>query len=219
MTTIINRNNAYYIEGKFIGYDSHRGKLSILVTAPVYLKDREMKFEFSFYYYLQLPSSDHYLDYLRPFEPNKNDLIRGIYEFVPRKYMKILHKGQSCVFSAYALDEEGKSVNSRGVENRPDEYMWICDSNSFKAEKWDEASIDDLVKEIRPSRKCLKQLLKSYRADFWKSVRRKLRGLGRWCRTRPKTFWNWLKENHWVVIALGTLITAIFYALNYFTNR
>lgn len=209
--TNIGQYDHYTIEGKFIECDRRSGKLSILVTAPEYLKDRKMEFECSLYYYLRLPSSNTEWDD-RGFFKNVKNGTPSKYEFITRKYMEILHKEQKCCFYAYALNQEGNSVKNRGVETRPDEYNWIYDPNNFTAEKWDTETIDDLVKEIRPSMGCVMQILKSYVGDFWKSM---WKTLGRWCQTPPKKFWNWLKENYTAVIALAAIIGIISAALNF----
>ena len=92
----------------------------------------------------------------------KNLNMQEKYQFFLSKYIPILHKGQLCRFSAYAILRENrnwKSTQNKQVERHPDDFTWIYDPNTFLAEKWDAESIDGLVKEIRPSRDCLKHLL------------------------------------------------------------
>ena len=107
---------------------------------------------------------DLYDDNPSLFTKDPNIIQEKKYWFFQDRYMSILQKEQLCEFSAYAL-HENRSVHNIKVEKRPDEYFWIYDPDTFRAEKWDTESIDDLVKEIRPSRDCLKQLLKSYKDD------------------------------------------------------
>lgn len=90
------------------------------------------------------------------------------YQFFLYKYKPILHKEQVCHFSAYAIDRTDTKLHSvygKKVKRHPEDYFWIYDPDSFRGEKWDTESIDGLVKEIRPSRECLKQLFKSYKDD------------------------------------------------------
>lgn len=90
------------------------------------------------------------------------------YQFFLYKYKSILHKEQICHFSAYAvrrINRDWKSIQNNEVERHPEDYTWIYDPDTFYGEKWDAESIDGLVKEIRPSRECLKQLFKSYKDD------------------------------------------------------
>ena len=79
--------------------------------------------------------------------------------------MSILQKELLCEFSAYAIDKSNKdwcSVRNQEVDRHPDDYhyFWIYDPDTFSVEKWDAESIDGLVKEIQPSRKCLEELVK-----------------------------------------------------------
>ena len=103
------------------------------------------------------------------FTENRNiEQQREKYWFFQDRYMAILQKEQLCGFSAYVIRKEDScSVYSQQVERYPNDYdyFWIYDPDTFRAEKWDTKSIGDLVKEIRPSRDCLKQLLKSYEWD------------------------------------------------------
>ena len=92
----------------------------------------------------------------------KSSYLQEKYEFFLYKYIPILHKGQLCRFSAYAIhrvDRDWKSLKNNQVNRHPEDFTWIYDPNTFWAEKWDEESIDDLVEEIRPSRDCLNRLL------------------------------------------------------------
>lgn len=97
------------------------------------------------------------------------------YQFFLYKYKSILHKGQLCHFSAYAIhriNRDWKSIQNNEVERHPEDYTWIYDPDSFYGEKWDAESIDGLVKEIRPSRETLNQLLASYDAEDQEAKRK-----------------------------------------------
>lgn len=90
------------------------------------------------------------------------------YQFFLFKYKPILHKGQLCHFSAYAIDRTDRnthSVHGKKIKRHPEDYTWIYDPDTFYGEKWDAESIDGLVKEIRPSRDCVEQLFKFYKDD------------------------------------------------------
>ncbi len=126
------------------------------------------------------------------------------YFFFLRRYRSILHKEQLCEFSAYAL-HENRSVHNIQVKRRPDEYYWIYDPDSFKAKKWDTESIDDLVKEIRPSRETVEHLSKSYEEDDQKAKREKWKKRGQWFKSAPKRLQNWLTEYNTLMIAIITL--------------
>ena len=100
----------------------------------------------------------------------KRNVLQEKYQSFLYKYKSILHKGQLCRFSAYVIKRtDGKfhSVRGQEVERHPNDYdyTWIYDPDTFYGEKWDTESIDGLVKEIRPSIECLKQLFKSYKDD------------------------------------------------------
>lgn len=102
------------------------------------------------------------------FAKDPNIIQEKTYWFFRDRYMSILQKEQLCEFSAYVVRKEDRcSIRSQQIERPPDDYdyFWIYDPDSFYIKKWDEASIDDLVKGIRPSRDCLKQLLKSEKWD------------------------------------------------------
>ena len=109
------------------------------------------------------------------------------------------------------------------VKRHPEDYTWIYDPDSFHIEKWNTESIDSLVKEIRPSRDCLKQLRKTYRADDRKTIVEKLKRIGIAIKYAPRRFWNLLSKDGKLVIrlaiALGTLIAgttvAVITILNY----
>ena len=84
------------------------------------------------------------------------------YLFFVDKYLLILQKGQFCHFYAYAIHKINRnwhSIQNKQVERHPGDYTWIYDPDSFSGGKWDAESIDGLVKEVRPSRDCLKRLL------------------------------------------------------------
>ena len=126
--------------------------------------------------------------------------------------MAILEKEQLCNFSAYAIDKTNKdwcSIRSQQVERHPDDrdYLWIYDPDTFYAEKWDRESIDDLVKEIRPSRDCLKQLLESYESDDWEAFKKKCKRIWETIRSTPKRLQNWLAEYDKLMIAIITLVS------------
>ena len=109
---------------------------------------------------------DIYTD--NPYLFTKDSNSRVKFEFFLYRYKSILHKEQLCRFSAYATEStnEGlESIKNNQVERHPNDYDWIYDPDTFQGKKWDTESIDGLVKEIRPSRDCLKQLFKSYKDD------------------------------------------------------
>ena len=154
------------------------------------------------------------IDFEDIYDDNPNLLNRNTnrrrdqYDFFLNKYVSILQKEQLCEFSAYAL-HESRSVHNIQVERRPDEYYWIYDPNSFYAKKWSAESIDDLVKEIRPSRECLKQLLKSYKDGDRKAKREKWKKRWQGFKSTPKRLQNWLAEYDKLMIGLGGLIIGI----------
>ena len=220
MGITINESNKYYITGKII--DINDSIFTISVTSPF---TREIKFHCRPEHYDMLHNSTQ--------EQKK-------YWFFRDKYISILQKEQLCHFSAYAIDTSNKdwhSVRNQEVDRHPDDYhyLWIYDPDSFYAEKWDEASIDDLVKEIRPSRDCLKQLLKSekwdeasiddlvketrpsrdclkqllksYEDDDWEAFKNKCKRIWETIKSTPKRLQNWLDEYDKLMIAVITLVS------------
>ena len=218
MTITINESDAYHIRGKIIKIND--SIFTISVTSPF---TSEIKFHCR---------PEHY-DMLRNSTQEQKK-----YWFFRDKYMSILQNEQLCHFSAYAIDTSNKdrhSVRNQEVDRHPDDYhyLWIYDPDSFYGEKWDEASIDDLVKETRPSRDCLKQLLKSERwdeasiDDLVKETRpsrdclkqllksyedddrdaKKEEWKRRWekIKSTPKRLQNWLAEYDKLIIAIITL--------------
>ena len=126
------------------------------------------------------------------------------YFFFLHRYRSILHKEQLCEFSAYAL-HENRSVKNKQVDRHPDDYFWIYDPDTFHVEKWNTGSIDNLVKEIRPSRDCLKQLLESYKTDDWEALKNQCKRIWETIKSTPKRLQNWLAEYDKLIIALITL--------------
>ena len=132
------------------------------------------------------------------------------YLFFQNRYRSILEKEQSCEFSAYVIrKEDRRSVHSQQVERHPDDYdyFWIYDPDTFHAEKWNTESIDDLVKELRPSRDCLKQLLESYEDDDRKTKKEKWNRRWETIKSTPKRLQNWLAEYDKLMIAVITLVS------------
>lgn len=130
------------------------------------------------------------------------------YFFFFRRYYSILQKEQLCEFSAYALHENG-SVHNIQVERRPDEYYWVYDPDTFRAEKWDAESIDDLVKEVRPSREIVEYLSRSYEEDDRKAKKEKRDRRWETIKSTPKRLQNWLTEYDKLMIGLGGLIVGL----------
>ena len=128
------------------------------------------------------------------------------YFFFYFRYCSILHKEQLCEFSAYALDEN-RSVQKPQVERHPNDYHWIYDPDSFEAKKWDTESIDDLVREIRPSRECLNQLLESYKDDDSKAKKENWKKRWQGVKSAPKRLQNWFAEYDKLMIAIITLVS------------
>ena len=102
------------------------------------------------------------------------------------------------------------SVQSPQVKRHPGDYEWIYDPDTFRVEKWGTESIDDLVKEIRPSRETVEYLSKSYEDDDQKAKKEKwnrmLNRIGRTIKSTPKRLQNWLAEYDKLIIGLGGLI-------------
>ena len=146
---------------------------------------------------------DIYYDNPNLFRKN-SDRWLAEYFFFLRRYRSILHKEQLCEFSAYAL-HESRSVKNKQVERHPDDYFWVYDPDTFRAEKWDTESIDDLVKDIRPSRDCLQQLLKSYEDDDRDTKKEKWERRCETIKSTPKRLQNWLAEYDKLIIVLITL--------------
>ena len=145
------------------------------------------------------------------------------YRFFRDRYMSILQKGQLCHFSAYAMhriNTDWSSVQSPQVARHPDDYDWIYDPDTFSAKKWDTESIDDLVKKIRPSRDCLKQLLESYEDDDrrakkakwnrrWEIIKSTLRRIEDSLGKYPRLLWLILTLGMFFV-GIGSLIVTYF---------
>ena len=134
------------------------------------------------------------------------------YWFFQDRYMAILQKEQLCEFSAYVIRKEGGcSVYSQQVERHPNDYdyFWIYDPDTFRAEKWDAESIDDLVREIRPSRECLNQLLESYDDDDEKVNKEKWKRRREKIKSTPERLQNWLGkyDKIWLLLT-SSLFTA-----------
>ena len=148
----------------------------------------------------------------------KNLNMQEKYQFFLFKYMSILHKEQLCHFSAYAIDTTNRnnwhSIKNKGVERNPNDYTWIYDPDTFHGEKWDTESIDGLVKEIRPSRDCLKQLLESYKTNYWEVTKEKWKSGWKTIKSAPERFQNWLTkyDKIWYILTsslVGALVTLI----------
>ena len=170
------------------------------------------------------------------FTENPNSIQEEKYWFFQDRYMSILQKEQSCSFSAYAMHRikgDWSSIQSNQVKRHPEDYDWIYDPDSFSVKRWDTESIDDLVKEIRPSRDCLKQLLQSEEWDaesiddlvkkikpsreavehlskFYEENDRKVKRENRerrWkkIKSTPKRLQNWLDDYDKLMIAIITL--------------
>lgn len=141
------------------------------------------------------------------------------HKFFVDRYIPILQKEQPCEFSAYALQEinEGnrQSVNSSQVERYPNDrdYLWIYDPDTFCAEKWDTESIDDLVKEVRPSKECVKQLLKSYEDDDRKAKKEQRNRVWETIKSTPKRFEDFLRKYKQSTIGLGGVIVGAILAI------
>ena len=149
----------------------------------------------------------------------KNMNMQEKYKLFLQKYMQILYKGQLCHFSAYAIyrvNRKWHSIQNTQVESNPDIYYWIYDPDTFCAEKWDVESIDGLVKEIRPSRDCLNQLLESYNAADQEAKRKakKEKWDRRWKTTkstpeRVEDFIGKYPRLLWLIISFGTFLVGI----------
>ena len=141
------------------------------------------------------------------------------HKFFVDRYIPILQKEQACAFYAYALQKtnEGnrQSVNSSQVERYPDDrdYLWIYDPDTFYLEKWGTESIDDLVKEVRPSKECVKQLLKSYEDDDRKAKKEKWNKVSETIKSTPKRFEDFLRKYKQSTIGLGGVIVGAILAI------
>ena len=160
----------------------------------------------------------------------KNMDMQEKYKLFLYKYKSILHKGQFCRFSAYAIDRDNRnwnwySIRNKQVERQPGDYTWIYDPDNFFGEKWEAESIDNLVKEIRPSKDCLEQLRVSYKAEDQEAKRKtkKEKWERRWKAiiSAPELFQNWLTKYDKIGILLtgsvGTLIVK--FIIDYFRNK
>lgn len=141
------------------------------------------------------------------------------HKFFVDRYIPILQKEQPCKFSAYALQEinEGnwQSVNSSQVERYPNDrdYLWIYNPDTFRGKKWDTESIDDLVKEVRPSKGCVKQLLKSYEDDDRKAKKEQRNKVWETIKSTPKRFEDFLGKYKQSTIGLGGVIVGAILAI------
>lgn len=149
------------------------------------------------------------------FTEDPNIIQEKKYWFFQDRYMSILQKEQLCNFSAYVIRKEDlRSVHSQEVERYPDDYdyFWIYDPDSFSAEKWDAESIDDLVKEIRPSRDCLEQLLKSYEDDDRDAKRERWDRRWKKIKSTPKRVEDFMGKYSrllWFIITFGMFLVGI----------
>ena len=172
-------------------------------------------------------------DFKDIYEDNPNLLTKNInvlpekYQSFLYKYMPTLHKEQLCHFSAYVIkrtDTKFHSVRGQEVERHPNDYdyTWIYDPDTFRGEEWDTESIDGLVKEIRPSRECLNQLLASYEAEDRKTWVEKWKKRWQGIKSSPERFRIWLDKYDKMMIGLGGLIVGVILAtfaiLTYFKN-
>ena len=142
----------------------------------------------------------------------KNSNMQEKYQFFLYKYMSILHKEQLCYFSAYAIhriNRDWHSIHNKQVERHPDDYFWIYDPDSFRGEKWDTESIDDLVMGIRPSKDCLRQLLEFYKADDREVKKEKWNRIRETIKSTPERLQNWLTkyDKIWILLT-SSLVTA-----------
>lgn len=152
------------------------------------------------------------------YNDNPNLLVKNMnmqekYKLFLYKYMSILHKEQLCHFSAYAIPTDNRSrhsTRSKQVERHPEDYFWIYDPDTFHGEKWNVESIDGLVKEIQPSRECLKQLLESYKADEKEAMVERWKIRWKTIKSTPERFQNWLTKYDKILILLtSSLVSAI----------
>ncbi len=92
----------------------------------------------------------------------------------------------------------------------------------FQHSKTNGLNIDGLVKEIRPSRECLKQLLESYEAEDQKTWVEKWKKRWQGIKSSPERFRIWLDKYDKMMIGLGGLIVGVILAtfaiLTYFKN-
>ena len=147
----------------------------------------------------------------------KNSDMEEKYHFFISRYKSILHKEQLCHFSAYAFSRSNRgwhSIRNNEVKRHPDDYYWIYDPDSFRGEKWDAKSIDGLAKEIRPSRDCLTQLLKSYEADDREAKKEKWNSRWKTIKSTPERLQNWLTkyDKIWLFLTsslVGALVTIL----------
>ena len=131
------------------------------------------------------------------------------YYFFLDRYLHTLHRGQLCRFIAYAIDKNNSNNGSTSgilVEEYPDRFLWIYDPDSFSSEEWTTESVDDLVQEIRPSRDCVKRLLKSYKDDDLTARKEKLDKIWKTIKSAPERLQNFLNKYDKLTIGLGSLI-------------
>ena len=147
----------------------------------------------------------------------KNSDMQEKYQFFVYRYKSILHKEQLCYFSAYAIDTTNRnwhSIHNKQVERHPDDYFWIYDPDTFHGEKWDAGSIDGLVREIRPSRDCLEELLKRHDAADEELKRKEREERRERIKSIPGHLQNWLTkyDKIWYILTsslVGALVTLI----------
>ena len=113
------------------------------------------------------------------------------------------------------MDERKKwrSVQEPRVITHPNDYFWIYDLDTFQGEKWNTESIDALVKEMRPSRDCLKQLLESYEDDDRKTKKEKWDRRWETIKSSPERFHNWLEKYKQIWWFVTTFIAGVLGAL------
>ena len=154
---------------------------------------------------------DIYYDNPNLFKKSLNSRWLAKYFFFLRRYRSVLHKEQLCEFSAYAL-HENRSVQSPQVKRHPDDYYWIYDPDTFEAKKWDTESIDNLVKEIRPSREAIKHLSKSYEEDDRKAKKEWWKRKWQGVKSIPKRVEDSIGKYPrllWLILTLGIFFVGI----------
>ena len=157
---------------------------------------------------------DLYNDNPYLFTKDSNSQVK--YEFFLYRYKSILHKEQLCYFSAYATDWDNRnwhSIRNKQVERHPKDYTWIYDPDTFHGVRWDTESIDGLVKEIRPSRDCLKQLLKSYKADDIEVIIETCKKIWKSIKSAPERLQNWLTKYDKIWLLLTSSLVSVLVTL------
>ena len=156
------------------------------------------------------------------FTKNLNSQVE--YEFFLYRYMSILHKGQLCRFSAYAIhrpNRDWKSIKNKGVERHPDDYTWIYDPDTFHGEKWDTESIDGLVKEILPSRECLEESLERHDAADDELKRQEWKEKWERIKSTPERLQKWLTKYSQIWLILTSSLGGVLLKLiaDFIINR